>query len=159
MEEEGADGLPEAHVDEEEHFQVPVPNSPLAEGSSCMPSVKLRKDYEDCKNEWEATQCIYDILEAKIAGLVYMALTTCPDKPRDLLSHLDMSVDILQPDGLKKITRFSIMRMSSCHIARAMERNAIVRGSVSDRTRAWKTTSRISAEQGDNWSEKIWAPQ
>ena len=72
MEEEGADDLPDERVRRDEHMRVPVPDSPM--GGSRLPNVKLRRfdrlreEYEDCKNEWEATQFLYEMPEAKMAG-------------------------------------------------------------------------------------------
>ena len=69
-------------------------------GRSKLHNIKLRvfsgerKEYEDIKREWQAVQVLHGVDDEKFAPLVYLALAPGPDKPRELVAHLDLNTEI-----------------------------------------------------------------
>ena len=77
-------------------------------GAGRTPNIKLTRfygepsKYQEWKREIEATRAIYKVTKAQLAGLVYLALAPGETKPRDLLSHIDIST-ICSDDGYDDI--------------------------------------------------------
>ena len=74
-----------------------------------MPKIKLTtfkgdvNMYKEWKREVMATAALYNVGDAQLSGLIYLALESGPGKPRDLLSHLEVPGDICSTEGLKTI--------------------------------------------------------
>ena len=81
---------------------------PMGGGNNRVPAIRIKTFYGDPKRyiEWKrevaATQTLYQISDDKLAGLVYLALARGEGKPRDLLSHLEVS-DLCTTSGLKAV--------------------------------------------------------
>ncbi len=73
------------------------------------PRVRIRAfdgdvaEYKEWKREVETTAFLYNVPDKQLAGLVYLALSPGPGKPRDLISHMDVRTEICADGGLEAV--------------------------------------------------------